>query len=264
MRSNPPPKLKVESQPAVARAVERLAGLIASELEPGANLPSEAELALDCGVSRLTVREALKVLAGRGLLDIGQGRRAVVRAPDGSAFGAFLATVMKHDPKGLLELFEVRRALETQAASLAARHINRAGAAAIRGALDGMGEAAAAMRGPATRAAAEQRFHDFDVGFHEALGLASGNRMLACLIEALAMPLRNAFSLSFKGRQLRGASVEDSLAAHEKIFSLVQDRDARGAAQAMRAHLQDAERDMRAILSLPAGRRAVGSRGSAG
>jgi DNA-binding FadR family transcriptional regulator len=221
------------------------------ELEPGASLSSEAALAMDHGVSRLTIREALKVLEGRGLLDIGRGRRAIVREPNGSAFGAFLATVVQRDPKGLIELLEVRRALEVQSASLAAKRISRAGLAAIRAALDGMTQAAGAMAKPSERPAAEQQFHEFDVGFHEALALASGNRMLASLIEALAVPLRQSFGYSLKGRARRGGSVAETLAAHERIFALVQCGDARRAAQAMRTHLQEAERDLRAYLSRP-------------
>ena len=231
------------------RVRERLERLIATELEPGARLPGEAALASDFGVSRLTIREALKMLEGRGLLDVGQGRRAVVCAPNGAAFGSFLSIIMQQDPRGLLELLEVRRALEVQAASLAARHMSRAGAVAIRSALDGMASAADAMRVPQTRQVAEQQFHDFDVGFHEALALASGNRMLASLIEALAKPLRNSFTMSLRGRQLRGGSAEDTAKAHEAIFGHVRSGDARGAAQAMRAHLQDAERDLKAALS---------------
>ena len=239
------------AQPTAEPLVERLERLISTQLEPGSKLPSEGALALDFGVSRLTVREAFKVLEGRGLLDIGRGRRAVVRAPNGSVLGSFLATVMQKDPKGLIELVEVRRALEVLAASLAARNLNRAGAAAIRAALAGMQSAAPAIENAATRKAALQHFHDFDVGFHEALALASGNRMLASLIEALAMPLRNSFSMSLRGREMRGGTAGETVKAHEAIFGFVQAGDARRAAQAMRAHLQDAERDMRAVLSQP-------------
>jgi DNA-binding FadR family transcriptional regulator len=233
---------------AVDRAVERLMDLILGELSPGASLPSEANLAAQYKVSRLTVREAVKVMAGRGLVAVSRGRRAVVREPDGSAFGDFLATAMKHDPKGLFDLVEVRQALEIQSALLSAKRINRAGIAALEGALDGMRNAAARMRRGPDRSEAEERFHDYDVGFHEALALASGNRMLAYLLEAMATPLRDSFHLSLRGHRLRGADTEQTIAAHEFIFERVKSGDGRGAAQAMRAHLRDAERDIRAAL----------------
>jgi len=234
---------------AVDRVVARLMDLILGDLSPGARLPSEAALAGDFAVSRLTIREAVKVLAGRGLLEVSRGRRAVVREPDGSAFGDFLATAMKHDPKGLFDLLEVRQALEIQSAVLSAKRLNRAGAAAIEGTLAGMREAAAKMRKSTRNTAAEQDYHQYDVGFHEALALSSGNRMLAYLLEAIATPLRDSFRLSLRGHQLRGYTPEQTIAAHERIFELVRSGDGRGAAQAMRAHLRDAERDIRAALT---------------
>ena len=236
-------------RPPTERVLAHVEALIALELVPGASLPSEAALALDCGVSRLTIREALKLLAGRGLLDIGQGRRAIVREPDGSSFGGFLETLMQRDPKGLLELLEVRRALEIQSASLAASRISRAGVAGLQNALDGMGKAAQTMRNSDRQTDANDRFHDWDIGFHEALALASGNRMLASLIEALAKPLRNCFTMSMEGRLLRGISPTTTVTEHQRIFDYVVAGNARGAASAMRAHLQEAEQDIRTILS---------------
>lgn len=238
-----------EQASAVDRVAARLTELILGGLAPGTRLPSEATLAADYRVSRLTIREAVKVLAGRGLLEVSRGRRAVVREPDGSAFGDFLAAVMKHDPKGFFDLLEVRQALEVQSALLSSKRINRAGAAAIEGALQGMREAAAQMRKGSRRNRAEQDYHVYDLGFHEALALASGNRMLAYLLEAIATPLRDSFNLSLRGHRLRGFTPEQTIAAHERIFELVKSGDGRAAAQAMRSHLRDAERDIRAALS---------------
>jgi DNA-binding FadR family transcriptional regulator len=235
--------------PAVDRVVAGLTDLILGELGPGAQLPSEAALATTYDVSRLTVREAVRVLSGRGLLDLSRGRRAVVREPDGSAFGDFLAATMRRDAKGLLDLIEVRQALEIQSAMLCARRLTRAGAAAIEGALAGMRAAAAEMRGGGDRAAAEARFHNWDVGYHEALALASGNRMLAHLLEAMAASLKDSFYLSLRGHRLRGHTPEDTIAAHERIFECIQAGDPRGAARAMRSHLREAVRDVSAALN---------------
>lgn len=229
------------------RVVSALTELVLSDLEPGASLPSEAELASTYEVSRLTVREAMKVLAGRGLIDAGRGRRAIVREPDGSAFGDFLSAVMRHDTKGLLDLVEVRQGLEVQAAMLAAKRINRAGLAAIEAALEGMRGAADEMK--AGDPAAEEKFHQLDVGFHEALALSTGNRMLAHLIEALAAPLRESFHLSMRGHELLGLSIDETVAAHEAILARIKAGDSRGAAQAMRSHLRDAGREIRTALT---------------
>lgn len=233
---------------AVDRVVASLADFVIGQLSPGAALPSEAELADAHKVSRLTIREAIKVLAGRGLVEVARGRRAVVREPDGAVFGAFLAAVMRHDAKGLFDLVEVRQALEIQSASLAAKRANRAGLTAIDSALDGMRAAAAAIGRDPDEPAHMQRFHQFDVGFHEALALSSGNRMLTFLLEAMAEPLRLSFQLSVRGRRQRGQSLHDTIDAHARILAAVRAGDGRAAAQAMRAHLKDAERDIRAAL----------------
>ena len=231
------------------RVVTGLTQLIRTELAPGARLPSESTLADTYTVSRLTVREAVKVLSGRGLLDVARGRRAVVREPDSKAFGHFLAVAAQHDAKSFFDLVEVRQALEVQSAALAAKRVNRAALAAIESALDGMVSAVADIERGADRAVAEARFNRLDVGFHEALALSSGNRMLAMFLEAMASPLEESFRMSTRGRTLRGQSHQATLAAHRAILDAVRAGDGRAAAQAMRAHLKQAEQDLRAALS---------------
>ena len=198
-------------------------------------------------MSRVTIREALKVLAGRGLVDLGRGRRAIVREPDGAAFGEFLVSVIQYDPKGVFDLVEVRMSLEIQSVTLAAKRASRPGLAAIENMLQGMREAARELeRAPSENA--EKRFHECDVGFHEALAMASGNRVLTSLFEAMAKPLERSFYKSRRGRELRGQGFEVTVAAHQRIFDFVREGNPRGAAEAMRAHLEDAERDMRAAF----------------
>lgn len=245
--------MALESRPGTASAhvAESLARAMLTELRPGERLDSEAELARRFEVSRVTIREALKVLAGRGLVDLGRGRRAIVREPDGSAFGEFLVSVIQYDPKGVFDLVEVRMTLEIQSVTLAAKRASRAALVAIENMLLGMREAARELeRAPSDEA--EKRFHECDVGFHEALAMASGNRVLTSLFEAMAKPLERSFYKSRRGRELRGQGVDVTLVAHQRIFDSVREGNARGAAEAMRAHLEDAERDMRAAFENPA------------
>ena len=238
-----------DERPLVDRVVAGLTGTIRAELSPGARLPSEADLAGTYAVSRLTVREAVKVLAGRGLLEVARGRRAVVRKPDGAAFGDLLAIATQHDAKSFFDLMEVRQALEVQSASLAAKRASRAGLAAIAGALLGMRQAVGAIETGPDRSTAEQAFNRADVGFHEALALSSGNRMLALFLEAMSAPLADSFRMSTRGRAIRGQTHAATLSAHQAIHDAVSAGDSRAAAQAMRAHLRDAERDLRAAFA---------------
>lgn len=235
---------------AASSVADQLVSLILGELSPGNQIPSEADLAAQYDVSRLTIREAVKMVAGRGLLELARGRRAVVREPSGTAFGDFLSTITMQDPKGVFDLVEVRQALEIQSATLAARRANRAALSAIEHALDGMRAAAVEMSSApdGEREAAERKLHSYDAAFHEAIALASGNRMITYLIEAMAVPLKDTFGLALRGHEMRGQILEHTIAAHERILAYIREGDSRGAAQAMRSHLEDAERDARAVV----------------
>lgn len=240
-----------ESRPdqstAAGAVADDLAQMILSELAPGTSLPSEAELAARYDVSRLTIREAVKLLEGRGLLVIARGRKAVVREPDGAAFADFLTSIIRYDPKGLFDLVEVRLSLEVQSATLAAKRATRAGIAAIENELEGMRNS---LGSPGTPLNHEQElaFHTHDVGFHEAVALASGNRVLGYLFEAMAQPLREGFFISRRGHEQRGHTLHDTIIAHQRILDCIKEGNGRAAADAMRLHLKDTERDIRVAV----------------
>lgn len=235
---------------ATATVADALAQIILGEMAPGQSLTSEGDLATRFGVSRLTVREAVKMLAGRGLLDVGRGRRAIVIEPSGVAFSDFLSTVIRNDPKGLFDLIELRMSLEVQAASLAARRATRAGLSALESSIQGMRDAADDGRKGIDPVESEQRFHQHDVGFHEAIALSSGNRLVSYLFEAMAVPLGRSFYLSRRGHDVRGRSVDDTIAAHNAILDAIRIGNPKAAGAAMRAHLEDTERDIRSALNL--------------
>ncbi|MDB5473728.1 MAG: FadR family transcriptional regulator [Devosia sp.] len=237
-----------DQQTAASVVANHLADLILGELAPGSTLPSEAELAARYDVSRLTIREAVKRLEGRGLLVIARGRKAVVREPDGAAFADFLTSVIRYDPKGLFDLVAVRLSLEVQSAHLAAKHATRASLAAIEGELQGMRDSLAQSDGGLSLEL-ETSFHAHDVGFHEAVALASGNRVLGYLFEAMSQPLREAFFISQRGHAQRGHTPGDTVDAHQRILDCIRTGDSRAAAEAMRLHLKNTERDIRTALS---------------
>lgn len=235
-----------ESSTATASVADELVRMILGQMVPGASLPSEAELAIQHGVSRVTVREAVKMVAGRGLLDLARGRRAVVKEPDASALGEFISFVVQNDTRGVFDLVEVRLSLEVQAAGLTAARADRAALAEIESCLAAMG-AAQAPDGSEN----EQAFHEADARFHAAIAEASGNRILISLFAAMAPALRRSFYMSRRGRQVRGQTTEHTIHAHQRIFDCVAARDVAGAEAAMRVHLSDAARDMRAALDEP-------------
>jgi DNA-binding FadR family transcriptional regulator len=193
------------------------------------------------------------MLAGRGLLDVGRGRRAIVREPDGLALSDAITSHVQNDPKGLFDVLELRQSIEVLSASLAARRLNRAGEAALEAALAGMREAAAIAKSGGNSEDAEIRFHHNDLGFHGAIALASGNRLISHLFEAMASALRRGFNLSRQGHLLRGLTVDDTIAAHEAILAAIREGNVRAAEQAMRTHLDETERDVRAALDNSSG-----------
>jgi GntR family transcriptional repressor for pyruvate dehydrogenase complex len=218
--------------------IERLEDLIFDGFEPGDALPSEGKLAETLGVSRLTVREATRSLEARGLLGISKGRRARVAAPSSTVVGDFFKLAIRRDQRALLDLLDVRRALEVHIAALAARRAGRGDIADMEMSIDAMRTAGDEF----------EAFHTADVRFHENLAAASGNRLLVFLIEALAEPLRASRRRSFAGHQARGGGIGDVIEQHQAILDAVKARNPKAAAQAMRDHLEQTERDLRTLL----------------
>ncbi len=205
-------------------------------------------MAVDFGVSRITIREALKILSGRGLVSIGRGRRAIVTQPDGEMFGAFLTSLIKSDPKSLFDLLQVRRSLEIQAVVLATRHASRAGLAAVEGALAAMHAAAVIVDGGNDTPEAVDAFNRADVRFHEAMALSGGNRVLTFLFEAMATSLLAAFETSQRGWRQDGKSMVSEWRSHARILQFVTARDEKGAVEAMTAILNNAEANLRVAI----------------
>ena len=228
------------SQNVTASVVQQLEDLVFGEFEPGAQLPSESDLAAQLGVSRLTVREATKALQARGLVVIRQGRRPVVAHPNAGPIDDFFTAAVRRDPRRLMDLLEVRRALETHIASLAATNAGRAAISAMEMALAAM------------RAAGDDvpTFHEADIHFHESVAVGAGNQMLSFLIEALEAPLRAGRMRSLGGHLARGGTIEDVIEQHAAILERIKAKDAKGAAEAMGSHLEQTARDLKAALTL--------------
>lgn len=225
---------------------------LVAEHEPGELLPAEAVLAATLDVSRLTVREALKVLSGRGLVELNRGRRPRVLGTEATVLMRYWQSALGRNPQALLELNEIRQALEVLSASLAAKAGQRAAIAAVAASLEAMRQAAHRYTGSGGHdQEALNAYHRSDVGFHEALGLASGNRMLSLLLESFEPCLRESFVASAQGHFARGRTVHDVVDAHALVLDAVRAGDAKAAGRAMQTHLLDVARDLRAARAAP-------------
>lgn len=222
----------------IDQALDHLETLVLDELRPGASLPAEGELARQLRVSRLTVREAVKILAGRGLVEVRQGRRPTVAQPSGAVIGSYFSAMLRRDAGALLELLEVRQALEIRTAALAASQRSPEALAALESAFEQMRAAQSA-----------EALHAADVRYHQALAFGSGNRMLRFLQEGLEVPLHESFAASYAGHHFRGAGFDELLASHAAVLERIREADEQGAANAMRTHLEQVEIDLRAALA---------------
>ncbi|MBD3003251.1 MULTISPECIES: FadR/GntR family transcriptional regulator [unclassified Streptomyces] len=119
---------------ATDEAADGLRAMIAKgELTPGQQLPAEPELCARLGVSRGSLREAVRSLAALGLLESRHGSGTFISAlRPGQMLAGFAATVDVLPLDGLLELFDVRRPLEAQAAALAAARADERVVARLR------------------------------------------------------------------------------------------------------------------------------------
>jgi GntR family transcriptional repressor for pyruvate dehydrogenase complex len=213
----------IRRSPLYEEVVERLRAFIdVEELKPGDRLLSERELAQRLGVSRTSVRQALTALRVSGLVEIRHGDGVFLLRPPEEVVPS-LADQLLQSHAQLPAIMEVREALETQTARLAARRRSEEDLRELRAALDAM---AAAIEAGEDGAEADQRFHG-------AIAQAAGNDLLTSLMDQLADPIdqtRRA-SLSRPDRPPR------SLAAHHEILAAIEAQDEDAATVAMRAHL---------------------------
>lgn len=201
-------------------------------LKPGDRLPPERELAEQFGVSRTSIRDAIRVLELMGLVEPRQGEGTVVREGSPEHMVAPLATAIAMQ-RGLVDdLMEVRTVLEPPMSALAAS----------RATPEDVVQMDAIIARQSERVSAGGTAVDEDTAFHYAVATASRNRVVLRVVDVLMDLLREsrARSLQTKGRP------ERSLAGHRRILEAIHRRDAQGAAAAMRAHLIEIQEILRA------------------
>lgn len=215
------PLQSARRSPLVDQVIAQLRTQITSgEWPVGSRIPTEPELVESLGVARNTVREAVRALAHAGLLDIRQGAGTFVRAT------SELAAVMRRrfGDAPLSEVVELRRALEVEAARLAA---NRRTDRDLR-AMD----TAHARREEAWRSGAAAAFVEADAVLHQALVAAAHNSVLAGLYADMGEVVRAALRATV-GEHL----TDDRYVDHAPLVQAIRDGDAERAATEAAAYL---------------------------
>ncbi|MFC5996444.1 FadR/GntR family transcriptional regulator [Pseudonocardia hispaniensis] len=219
-------------QPLWTAAVDQLRELIdTGAIPPGTRLPGERTLCAQLGISRVSLREALRVLQAIGYVETRPGAGTFARVPD-PVEPEQAATWFENDLH-VVELFELRMLVEPGAAALAAARRVEDDVARMRFAIDQMRDAAARSDRLATVAA--------DAEFHRVVGASLGNDAVKSLVEFMQerSGVERRVSLSVPGQ------IERAINGHLAILEAIAAKDAEAARLAMLHHLEDAMRFLR-------------------
>ncbi len=212
----------------IAEQIEQL--ILNGELRSGDRLPTERELAEQFGASRTAVREAMKMLEQKGLVDMRPGRGMRIIDGTSAAMRDSLGLMMRVGQTGSVNLVEVREILEPEIAALAAA---RAGAEQIAA----MREAVRIMDESLDDATA---FIAADNDFHRALANGSKNALILALVDSIVDLLSEQRKqiFSVEGGPQRGNH------HHKLILDALVRHDEKAARNAMRAHLKQVREDV--------------------
>jgi GntR family transcriptional repressor for pyruvate dehydrogenase complex len=218
-------------------AIDKIRELIVSgSWGPGDRLPKESELAAQLGMSRNSLREAVRALSQLRVLEVRQGDGTYVSSLEPDLLlesTSFVSHLLLGDTA--LELYEVRRVLEAAAASLAAARIDADGRRELRRKLDRMVEVHTV-----------EDLVEADVAFHAVIARAAGNAVLTSLLASLS-------TRTMRVRLWRGRAVDNALDVtrdeHRRIFEAIDSGDPELARAAATAHIASGERWLRAQLA---------------
>ncbi|MGY0066347.1 FadR/GntR family transcriptional regulator [Streptomyces sp. QTS137] len=217
-------------------AIEKIKGMIVSgALRPGDRLPRESELAAGLGLSRNSLREAVRALSLIRILDVRQGDGTYVTSLDPQLLLEALSFVVDfHRDDTVLEFLAVRRILEPAATAAAATLISERELDVLSEQLDGLGPE------PSVEALVAA-----DLDFHRRIVRGSGNSVLCSLLDGLSGPTTRA-------RVWRGLTQEDAvgrtLREHRAILAALRDRDAEAARSWATVHIASVEQWLRSTL----------------
>ena len=224
------------SAPLTEAAIRQLREMIgAGSLVPGAKLPPEAELAVELGTSRNTVREAVRGLVMAGVLDVRRGDGTYVTSlrPEQLLDGIGAAAELMADDFSL-ELVQVRRILEPAATSLAALRIDDEAVSELE-----------VLLGKMRSAESQEVLVQMDSDFHAVVAAASGNATLASMLAGVSIR-------TTRSRIWRGIIEDDAkaktVAQHAEILRALRQRDPVLGEAAAIVHVATTEESLRRMM----------------
>jgi GntR family transcriptional repressor for pyruvate dehydrogenase complex len=207
--------------------------ILSDRLKPGEFLPPEPELCRQLNVSRTTVREAVRTMEARGLLQRRHGVGVLVADRTYESAVASIGLMLQRSGSRTWDLLEVRLGLECQAAALAA---DRATSAEVQA----MSDAIETMR---RQGSTEEEYLEADLGFHLRLAEGSHNAVLMALLHAV----RHLLGESIRATFVLDGRTDSRLADHIRVLDAVREKAPDAARAAMRDHLKNTEEMLRQL-----------------
>jgi GntR family transcriptional repressor for pyruvate dehydrogenase complex len=221
----------------VTDEIERL--MLIGRLKEGEKLPSERELGELFGVSRTVVREAIRSLRTKGLLEVRPGIGSIVRGPSSNQVIEGLSLLIRakaNDAEvSLAALCEVRALLGVEIAKMAAERATAEDTEEIQRVINEL----------ETLVNLPPKFYEKSLHFHRSLALATHNPLLVVIFDAiqdLVLSMRQALVPE-------PIDPKEGLRAHQEIFEHIRDGNPGGAAEAMRQHLREIWHKFEAALA---------------
>ena len=223
--------LPIQTERLYQQIVDQIEGrIVAGELKVGDQLPSERELAEQFTVSRIAVREAVKALQEKGLVEIRPGRGTfIVNGMPDKVRASLSLLMMFGSAEGSANLVEVREILEPEIAALAATRITQEQISAMSEAVEIMEQALDNV----------DTFVEADLDFHLALAQATQNPLIPILMDSIIALLRE----QRKRIALINGGLQRGQYHHKRILDSVIQHDPKAARQAMQLHLQQVRQD---------------------
>jgi GntR family transcriptional repressor for pyruvate dehydrogenase complex len=208
--------------------------ILDGDMSAGDRLPSMAELGEQFGVSYTVLREALRVLEARGMVEIQHGKGTVVTLDPTEAMAISLRSIGRMHDRPREHLMEVRSTLEVEIARLAAIRRDDADLGRLEVLINALERS---INDP-------DAFIEADTSFHYALVMATHNPILVRIMQSLRQAQREQLEATTR---MRANDLEEAYDAHRLVFELVRESDPEGASEAMQSLLGVAAKDLQVL-----------------
>jgi GntR family transcriptional repressor for pyruvate dehydrogenase complex len=229
----------VERQPRLSDKVASmmLDTILSRRLRPGDRLPSERELGEQFGVSRTVVREAVRALVAKGVIEVRSGSGLRVAAVDASTVRESMSLFLHGATLDYEKVHEVRKMLEVHIAGLAAERATEDDLTKLRNACESMEAVIDDVEEASVR----------DLEFHRVIARATHNELYLVLMDSTGEAL-----IEVRRENLAAGSANETLHLHRRILDRIVAHDVEGAREAMTQHLDNVEEIWRRLHERPA------------